>query len=152
LLLSDGVTVGHPCCAVYNCHIPLSNNHHWFCPTHTSQNNECAIIGCTLPIAGGHRTCSTPEHQRVEETHVLRRQSRFQLQERLARARAAIAEKRDANQLDAESQPDVQEEYELDESGRVLPASKPTQGDPTAQPKQKNSKQPSVVVAPTMSS
>ncbi|KAG1819624.1 uncharacterized protein BJ212DRAFT_1251046, partial [Suillus subaureus] len=53
----NGITVRHPCCTVYNCHIPLSNNHHQFCPTYTNQNNECTIIECTLPITGGCHTC-----------------------------------------------------------------------------------------------
>jgi hypothetical protein len=28
VVIVDGVTVGHPCCSVCNCHILLLNNHH----------------------------------------------------------------------------------------------------------------------------
>lgn len=118
VVVVDGVTVGHPCCAVYNCHAPLSNNHHRFCPTHSGQNNQCAIISCNLPVVHGRLTCATLEHRQVEDTHELRGQSRFQLQERLTRARATIA----TNTPLAEDPPD-EEEYEFDENTRrVLPA------------------------------
>ncbi|KAG2035811.1 hypothetical protein BDR03DRAFT_811573, partial [Suillus americanus] len=56
VVVVDGVTVGHPCCAVYNCHIPLSNNHHHFCPLHSGQNDKCVIIGCDLPVVRGRRS------------------------------------------------------------------------------------------------
>ncbi|KAG1727916.1 hypothetical protein EDD22DRAFT_789206 [Suillus occidentalis] len=118
VVVVDGVTVGHPCCAVYNCHAPLSNNHHRFCPTHSGQNNQCAIISCNLPVVRGRLTCATLEHHQVEDTHELRGQSRFQLQERLTRARATIA----TNTPLTDDPPD-EEEYEFDENTRrVLPA------------------------------
>ncbi|KAG2036145.1 hypothetical protein BDR03DRAFT_934617 [Suillus americanus] len=89
VIVVDGVTVGHPCCSVCNCHIPLSNNHHQFCPTHSSNDSNCSIIGCDLPVISGHRTCLTPAHQHVEKTYQLHGQLRFQLQECLTRSRVA---------------------------------------------------------------
>ncbi|KAG1796586.1 hypothetical protein EV424DRAFT_1475189 [Suillus variegatus] len=122
----DGVTVGHPCCAVYNCHTPLSNNHHHFCHLHSGQNDKCVIIGCDLPIVHGRRTCSTLEHCQVEDTHELRGQSRFQLQERLARARTTIA----TNMFLTDDPPD-EEEYEFNENTRrALPATSSSQDRP----------------------
>ncbi|KAG2099283.1 uncharacterized protein F5147DRAFT_582715 [Suillus discolor] len=122
----DGVTVGHPCCAVYNCHTPLSNNHHHFCHLHSGQNDKCVIIGCDLPIVRGRRTCSTLEHRQVEDTHELRGQSRFQLQERLARARTTIA----TNTSLTDDPPD-EEEYEFNENTRrALPATSSSQDRP----------------------
>jgi len=50
----------------------------------------CAIVGCTaLVLRPGMKTCCNPSHQAVEKVHMERGQSRFQLQERLARARVA---------------------------------------------------------------
>ncbi|KAG1888085.1 hypothetical protein F4604DRAFT_1570170, partial [Suillus subluteus] len=89
VVVVDGVTVSDPCCSVCNCHIPLSNNHHRFCPTHLSNDGNCSIMGCDLPVISGHRTCLTPAHQHVEKTYQLHGQSRFQLQEYLACSRVA---------------------------------------------------------------
>ncbi|KAG2034597.1 hypothetical protein BDR03DRAFT_802478, partial [Suillus americanus] len=69
VVVIDGVTVGHSCCAIFNCYIPPSNNRHRFCPTHRPvQENLCSMIGCDNPIVNGHRTSSIKEHQYVEET------------------------------------------------------------------------------------
>ncbi|KAG1731000.1 hypothetical protein EDB19DRAFT_1831826 [Suillus lakei] len=132
VVVVDGVTVGHPCCAVRNCHTPLSKNHHQFCPAHSSYNGTCSIIGCNLPVVPGHRTCSMPDHKHVEGTYELRGQSRFQLQDCLARAR--VAHPNDAISQDVEIStlhpPDAEEEYELNEMGTLaLPVV--DGGDPT---------------------
>lgn len=87
----DGVTVGHPCCAVHNCHTPLASQRDRFCPDHHHMLSVCAIVDCSRPIADGRRVCADPEHQAVEALYSLRGQSRFQLQERLQRARRAGA-------------------------------------------------------------
>jgi hypothetical protein len=94
VVVIDGVTLGHPCCGEPNCKIPLENNHHRFCPTHNSLNQQCAIIGCFSPAVSGKKTCSVPDHQAVERVHSDRGQARFQLKERLRRAQ--IAHPRDA--------------------------------------------------------
>jgi len=86
----DGVTIGHPCCAIHNCHVPLTNNQHRFCPRHAVTHDKiCSIVGCNEPATEGHRVCSIPSHQAVEKTHRERGQARFQLKDRLRRARMA---------------------------------------------------------------
>lgn len=89
VVVIDGVTVGHPCCAIHNCKIPLANNRHRFCPTHAARDNICAVDGCEQPVTPEFRTCNQEEHQKVERIHRERGQARFQLQERLQRARVA---------------------------------------------------------------
>ncbi|KAJ7699251.1 hypothetical protein B0H17DRAFT_926597 [Mycena rosella] len=34
VVVIDGITIGHPCCGVLRCPIPLGNNRHHFCPYH----------------------------------------------------------------------------------------------------------------------
>ncbi|KIJ07348.1 hypothetical protein PAXINDRAFT_90571 [Paxillus involutus ATCC 200175] len=126
VIVIDGVTVGHPCCAMKNCYIPLEKNHHRFCPTHSTYEKECSILGCKSPVVQGSCTCSDPNHSRIEECYILRGQSRFQLQDWLARARIAHlddAVARDVDISELGDQVNMEEEYEFDEDGgRVLPA------------------------------
>lgn len=118
IIVVDSVTVGHSCYAVYNCHAPLFNNHHHFCPTHSGQNNQCTIISCNLPVVCGQLTCATLEHCQVKDTHGLCGQSRFQIQEHLTHARATIA-----INTPLTDDPLDEEEYEFNENTRwVLPA------------------------------
>ncbi|KAG1902956.1 uncharacterized protein F5891DRAFT_948423, partial [Suillus fuscotomentosus] len=121
VVVVDGVTVGHPCCAVHNCHTPLSNNHHQFCPAHSSYDGTCSIIGCNLPVVPGHCTCSMPDHKNVEGTYELHGQSRFQLQERLACARVAHSNNTISQDVEISMLhlPDAEEEYELNETGTL---------------------------------
>lgn len=116
VVVIDGVTVGHPCCAVHNCHRPLASNRHRFCPQDAIQYDTiCAIVGCDNPIVAGSLTCANPSHQDVERIHHDRGQARFQLQERLQRARVAHpnimdVEDRDPSELVDE---DLEEEFEV---------------------------------------
>ena len=90
VVVIDGVTIGFPCCGVHNCHSPLPNNKHRFCANHAATyNNICAIIHCTNPVAENSLACSDASHQEVERIRHERGQARFQLKERLLRARVA---------------------------------------------------------------
>ncbi|EDR05899.1 uncharacterized protein LACBIDRAFT_329391 [Laccaria bicolor S238N-H82] len=110
----DGVTVGHPCCAVHNCHLPLENNRHRFCIAHQGQE----------------ATCEHPDHEKVEGVHNDWGQAHFQLQECLRRA--CIAHPNDAlgadmvdasNLVDGE---DVVEAFDVARDGWALPVQDPT--------------------------
>ena len=119
----DGVTIGHPCCGVHNCHIPLANQRHRFCPTHEQRNHICAIVDCENPSLPNTLACENPEHQEVWKRHVARGQSRFTLHDRLQRARLAGAantmiaggDSEDLEDLDA-----AEVEFLLDETGKVV--------------------------------
>ena len=159
VVVIDGVTIGHPCCAIHNCHTPLSNNRNRYCDTHIGSEKTCAIIGCSEKVAPNKRTCLITEHQAVEKVHNERGQARFQLQERLKRARVAhpsdsIGETvNDVSELaDVESD----EEFEL-ANGKVLPSqASHTSSDPTgkrnnrlrAQYGRKRTHNEQVIVAP----
>ena len=44
VVVIEGVTVGHPCCAVHNCKNPLSNNRHCYCATHITQAEQLQLL------------------------------------------------------------------------------------------------------------
>lgn len=116
----DGVTLGHPCCAVHNCKIVLTTSRDRFCVMHRHLSNLCAIKECSAPALEGKRTCVNPSHQEVERIHILRGESRVQLQEKLKRQRVShpndgiAAEVRIDELIDDEEE----EEFEVDNSGQ----------------------------------
>ncbi|KAF9537886.1 hypothetical protein CPC08DRAFT_824680 [Agrocybe pediades] len=56
--VTDGDTIGHPCCAVHDCKIPLLSNRDHYCPQHTREyHNRCAVTDCTATREDGFRTC-----------------------------------------------------------------------------------------------
>jgi hypothetical protein len=123
----DGVTVGCPCCSVHNCHIPLENNHRRFCPPHTFRASICAIVGCENPVVTGSLACAEPSHKEVERIHRERGQARFQLKERLQRARVAhpndaVASERNLSELVDEEE----EEFDVEAGNQEEPAVPPT--------------------------
>ena len=90
VVVVDGVTLGHPCCAIHNCHIPLASNRHRFCPEHLHTYQKiCAVVGCSNPVVEGSQVCANAVHQEAEHVHKDRGQARFQLKERLKRAQLA---------------------------------------------------------------
>ncbi|RDB27256.1 hypothetical protein Hypma_004511 [Hypsizygus marmoreus] len=64
----DGVCMGHPCCSVHDCKNPLHTQRLRFCPSHTEQNNVCAVTTCALPVRLGYQTCDIPEHNSAPTT------------------------------------------------------------------------------------
>ena len=49
----------------------------------------CSIVNCSNHVVPGKKTCNIVDHQRVEEVHNARGQSRFQLKERYERSQLA---------------------------------------------------------------
>ena len=43
-IVGDGLSIGRPCCGVFQCRDPLENNCHRFCAKHTNLHNVCAIV------------------------------------------------------------------------------------------------------------
>ena len=81
--VTDGVTLGHPCCAVHDCQEALSNNHQMFCNTHQSLQSQCSVEGCVTVVEPGFRTCIQPDHHALEEHYLERGKAMFQLKQRL---------------------------------------------------------------------
>ncbi|KAG1720182.1 hypothetical protein EDB19DRAFT_1930573 [Suillus lakei] len=70
----DGNTIGHPCCAVHDCKVPLMTNRHRF------------FDGCDEVNASGFRTCANTDHQALEDAYFKPAKALFQLRVRLKRA------------------------------------------------------------------
>ncbi|KAJ6525243.1 hypothetical protein DFH09DRAFT_936833 [Mycena vulgaris] len=82
VVVIDGITIGHPCCGVLHCPIPLANNRHRFCPHHAPLRDKvCAVEGCEsdAEFDNGYMTCSNPTHHLLETTHKKRDKAMFQL-------------------------------------------------------------------------
>ncbi|EDR02614.1 uncharacterized protein LACBIDRAFT_308276 [Laccaria bicolor S238N-H82] len=114
----DGITLGHNCCAVHNCQIPLTTSRDRYCAIHRNLSSICAIKECNRPVLEGKRTCQHPDHREVERMYILRGQSRVQLQDKLKRQRVShlndgIAEEIEVGELiDGDVE---EEEFEVDE-------------------------------------
>ncbi|EPQ49828.1 hypothetical protein GLOTRDRAFT_51546, partial [Gloeophyllum trabeum ATCC 11539] len=91
-VVTDGNTMGHPCCAVHNCHNPLANTRRRYCPTHEDLNALCAVDGCRRKASEGQQTCPEPDHRKLEDAYRQRGKALFQLRERLAKAGFMIPE------------------------------------------------------------
>ena len=120
---SGCITPGHPCCVISNCQEPLISSRDRYCQTHRNENQVCAIIGCAEPAVAGFKTCKEPLHCTIEETHNVRGQARFQLKERLRRARVAhpvdgsVQQDIDLSALAADDSDDI---FEVDANNAVL--------------------------------
>lgn len=138
VIVTDGITVGHPCCAIHNCHAPLNNNHDHFCPAHTATHaHKCAIIVCTNDALPKSKVCHLAEHKAVECTYQLRGQSRFQLQQRLQRSQVAHPTDSVAQDVPLDDLVDdapLEEDYILnvDADGRVQATVTPNSGTTTS--------------------
>ncbi|KAI0313417.1 hypothetical protein OF83DRAFT_1037726, partial [Amylostereum chailletii] len=79
-VVTDGISIGHPCCGMHNCTVPLTNNRDNFCRFHQDEASICAITTCRNSVRPGHRTCSVSEHQELEDYRDARGKAFFQLQ------------------------------------------------------------------------
>ncbi|EIN11940.1 hypothetical protein PUNSTDRAFT_62687, partial [Punctularia strigosozonata HHB-11173 SS5] len=71
-VVTDGLTIGHPCCAVHNCQQPLpSAKGTRYCTTHQEREKKCAVDGCDAQAEPRHKTCSDRTHRSIEEYRYL---------------------------------------------------------------------------------
>jgi hypothetical protein len=126
--VTDGLTIGHPCCSTFACPTALACNRHRFCPMHSHLHLQCAIVGCSLPVvqlskavdgkvtSRNMKTCSDPVHQEMERLNAEQSKANFQLSQKLMRQKVshptdAMAEKRLLDLVDLE---DTEEWFEVD--------------------------------------
>ena len=83
--MTDGITLGHPRCAVPTCREPLGNNRHRFCASHFYKHNECAVRTCSDPVIPGSKMCSDPQHRKMESLNKSCSEAPFQLAKRMQR-------------------------------------------------------------------
>ncbi|KAG1786126.1 uncharacterized protein HD556DRAFT_1449981 [Suillus plorans] len=76
VVVTDGITVGRPCCAVPHCKNALASTHNRFCsanPSHRQLETICAVDGCDQPVIRHgqgdklRKTCSNPLHMNMED-------------------------------------------------------------------------------------
>ncbi|KAJ7475645.1 hypothetical protein FB451DRAFT_1557538 [Mycena latifolia] len=84
--VSDGITIGHPCCGVHDCQERLRSVKNKFCLKHQKLNKECCITTCTAEVEPRFRTCTDPDHRDTELYHYQRGKAMFQLKNRLQRS------------------------------------------------------------------
>ena len=126
--VTDGLTIGHPCCSTFTCPIPLSHSRHQFCPTHAHLHLQCRIVGCSHPIIKmsktvsgkvtlhNMKTCDNPTHQEMECLNTEQSKANFQLSQKLMRQKVThptdtMAEKPLVDLVDLE---DAEEWFEVD--------------------------------------
>lgn len=119
--VTDGVTVGHPCCGYHDCQIPLASQRDRFCPQHVSLTFQCAVRDCINPSTGAWRTCDILSHRAFEERKREEGRAVFRLRAKLARSSGEAAR----------APPDDEADYldELDPEDEAQPV-----GDPTSTP------------------
>jgi hypothetical protein len=84
-IVSDGITIGHPCCNVAHCPEPLEHKRKRFCPGHEYLEGFCAVEGCNDPVVPDLLTCDDPKHREMFDTYQNRNGANFQLKKRLER-------------------------------------------------------------------
>ena len=133
VLVIDGITIGHPCCGILHCTVPLANNRHRYCLEHDGHHHICAVDGCFQPVAASlmaedppRMTCDILEHATLEKKHKQRGTAFFQLRGKLQRANVSNPVDSEAAELTAEEVEEMELTDEKDEQSSC--PSKPDTG------------------------
>jgi hypothetical protein len=87
--VTDGIAIGHPCCAVQDCPEALPHVKKRFCRPHTHLDSLCVVTTCTAIASTDFRTCADPEHRKLETYYRQQGKAMFQLKHRLERAKVS---------------------------------------------------------------
>ena len=87
-VVTDGVTIGHPCCGVHDCQGDLPTQRKKFCVRHEFKDHVCCVTTCEAPVEPGYQTCTEPGHRALETRGVEQHTAMFQLRRRLEHIRA----------------------------------------------------------------
>ncbi|KDQ09975.1 hypothetical protein BOTBODRAFT_164259 [Botryobasidium botryosum FD-172 SS1] len=91
-VVTDGVTVGHPICAVKGCKSTPFNLRDKFCAAHVSADLTCCIIGCSMAKEVGFRSCKDTLHRQLDLKKKEANVAMFMLRHRLARLKVSHIE------------------------------------------------------------
>ncbi|KAF8230269.1 hypothetical protein L208DRAFT_1476566 [Tricholoma matsutake] len=111
VIVGDGINMGHPCCGIFRCVLPLDNNRHHFCLMHFSHHDICAIKGCDLPVVKDKKTCSLAAHQKMEEINTAHGKAAFMLKQRLQHAKVSNPTHAIVTSYEMEAEADDVEEH-----------------------------------------
>jgi hypothetical protein len=115
-VVTDGISIGRPCCGAHNCSEPLASNRDRYCPMHWDKHKLCAVSQCRDIAPDGWRTCAIPGHRAYEDYRSAKNKAWFQLTRRLKRSN--ISQPPDPSDvggiLDADDDPDSEAESEQD--------------------------------------
>lgn len=125
-MVTDGLSIGRPCCGVFRCPNSLQNNRHRFCAEHFDQHNICAIEGCTSVVRvvmvterdgtvkeKRMKACDDPVHVAIETRKHERSTGCFLLKTRLQHAHITA-------QAASEDVDEEEESYEVDAEGNII--------------------------------
>ncbi|KAG1855594.1 hypothetical protein F4604DRAFT_1659927 [Suillus subluteus] len=127
VVVTDGITVGRPCCAVPHCKNALASTRNRFCsadPSHRQLKTICAVDRCDQPVSCRsqgdklRKTCSNPLHMKMEDAKaVLSRSGKSKTQRmKTAKLNDALAASSHDHPEDDLPVEDFDEWYEHDES------------------------------------
>ncbi|KAG2741488.1 hypothetical protein P692DRAFT_201726600 [Suillus brevipes Sb2] len=120
VIVTDGVTVGRPCCAVLRCTSPLTSNRHRFCLEHKKLELVCAVEGCGRPVANDSKTgksrkaCDDPMHVKMEAANTASSRSGKSRTQRKKIATLTNAVEHDLGNIEILPVQDVDEWFEHD--------------------------------------
>ncbi|KAI0746250.1 hypothetical protein C8Q80DRAFT_1105775 [Daedaleopsis nitida] len=104
-VVTDGVTVGHPCCAVHDCKLPLVRRKGArYCIEHAAKELECSIIGCSAPAEHKFKSCTDPAHRALDERYHMQNAAMFQLKGRYERLNESRGRGSDHSLADTDTQ------------------------------------------------
>ncbi|KAI1785056.1 hypothetical protein LXA43DRAFT_1100746 [Ganoderma leucocontextum] len=84
--VTDGLSIGHPCCAVHDCPNPIMmKKGARYCRDHQAREDDCSVLSCKSKTTPGFRTCAEPSHRALEDYLRLEHKAMFQLRRRLER-------------------------------------------------------------------
>lgn len=114
VIVTDGITIGHPCCGVAHCSQPLEHNKDRFCHGHRDEQNICCVVNCRTLVEFGFLTCPEPNHRALDTQRQMGNKAFFQLRDRLARQKVTHPD----DAFSAQAHDDVVDELHLREEER----------------------------------
>lgn len=89
-IITDGISIGCPCCGKHDCKNPLPSQRARFCEQHVAMDKICVVVNCDNEAHPGHRTCSDPDHRELEREGNEHHTALFQLRRRLEQSEHSL--------------------------------------------------------------